>query len=381
MRVVALCILVPALAVSVQSVLSTEAPESKERKRIQAWTDWKNQGRRYDFHFNALPSRLMPEHEGYAEGLYMRGLGFYVLAVAYSVGLAVFLVLRLRFRVWGAQSVKNEYFTTSRRQAPGWLCVLGFFIFLSGGAVLLTGSHQAHITIQTGVKATVNTALLTSSVLLEMKQALVTTNMQHSTAQPRFYVSTGFLTEPTEDALEVAAHTKWLQTEVEKWESRRLVLTFVLFCLGFVLFVLALLGFLLKVESMLFCFGVSTSILGVLATVLYGLYVAELVGSADYCEAVLSCVYDSVLPKEDQGIGFFYRDFDSSSRVALIQGQQDIRTAHTQALSEVHARLQVLYNRLPPPDLSLLASDPDIDTQLWSHTVEVLSEALEVVDI
>ena len=112
---------------------------------------------------------------------------------------------------------------------------------------------------------------------------------------------------------------------------------------------------------------------------LYGLYVAELVGSADYCEAVLSCVYDSVLPKEDQGIGFFYRDFSSSSRVALIQGQQDIRLAHTRALSEVNARLQVLYNRPTPADLSLLASDPDTDTQLWARTAQVLSEALEVV--
>ena len=375
----ALCFLVPAFAVSMLSAVSASEPESKERKRIQSWTDWKNQGSRYDFHFNPLPGRLMPEHESYAEGLYMRGLGFYVLAVAYALGLSVFLVLRLRFRVWGAQSVKNEYFTASRRQAPGWLCGLGFFIFLSGGAVLLTGSHQAHITIQTGVKATVNTALLTSAVLLEMKQALVTTNMQHSTAQPRFYVGTGFLTEPTEDALEVAAQTKLLQREAEKWESRRLVLTCVLFCLGFVLFAIALLGFLLKVESMLFCFGVSTSVLGVLAAVLYGLYVAELVGSADYCEAVLSCVYDSVLPKEDQGIGFFYRDYSSSSRVALIQGQQDIRLAHTRALSEVNARLQVLYNRPTPADLSLLASDPDTDTQLWARTAQVLSEALEVV--
>lgn len=383
MKVVVLCILAHTLAVSLQSAIGSSEPGSKERKRIQAWVDWKNQGRRYDFHFNALPGRLMPEHESYAEGLYMRGLGFYALAVAYALGLAVFLVLRLRFRVWGAQSVKNEYFTPSRRQAPGLLCGLGFLIYLSGGVVLLTGSHQAHLTIQTGIKATVDTALLTCSVLLEMKQALVTTNMQHSGAKPRFYINTAFLTEPTHDALEVAERTKQLQADAEQWERRRLVLTFVLFCLGFVLFTVALLGFLLKVESMLFCFGVSTSVLGVLATVLYGLYAAELVGSADYCEAVLSCVYDSVLPKEAQGLGVFYRDFSSSSRVALIQGHQDIGLAHTRTLSEINSRLQVLYNlSLPsPPDLSLLNSDPDIDTQLWARTAQVLSVALEVMCI
>lgn len=368
------CLLTHTWALSLRSAVS-EVQDSQEKHRIQTWLDWKNQGRRYDLHFNPLPGRLTPENEKYAEGLYMRGLGFYVLALAYAVSLAVYLLLRLRFKVWGGQSVKNEYFTSTRRYAPGLLCGLGFFVFLSGGAVLLTGSHQAHSSIQTGVKATVDTALLTCAVLQQMKQTLITTNMQHFTDQPQFYISTNFLSQPTDEALQIAEQTKQLRKYTDVWESRRLALTLVLFCLGFVLFVLALLGFVLKVESMLFCFSVSMSVLGVLATVLYGLYVAEIVGTADYCEAVLSCVYDSVVPKENQGLGVFYRDFSSTSRMALLQGEQALHLAHSRAVSELSTRQHFLFSQ------DRLPSASDNTSQEWTRTIQVLSEAISVASM
>jgi hypothetical protein len=83
----------------------------------------------------------------------------------------------------------------------------------------------------------------------------------------------------------------------------------VIFTLGMILYLICLISFIMKLETVAFSYGISMGVVFVLATSLNIMYSMALHGSGDYCEQVLSCLYDNKLPVTGFGMGYVLADF------------------------------------------------------------------------
>lgn len=363
------------------------------REYLNDWINWKNSIERYDMHFRKLPHKFTPETNTYHEGLIMQGL--------WAIMLAFFVLLKLIVMWLGFSYIDNRRKAqkaipaenTAIRWSGEFLCLIAFLMFFTGGMMMLMGSDSVRNEMDEGVQITYEHSSLLNRLLTDMKDEFITTNMVTSTQMflnkdLSLYISPSILTSLIEESRQNLVTTELLRQNVKEIEDDRLVYTMLSFCIGFISFMICLLALFLRLKMLSMSFSVLSGLLLVYNIFLFLPYTVSNVGSLDYCEEVLTCIYDNKYPESSTGLGYYFSDFSSvtyiqNARIDLIKADYEVMNKTSTALTALNDRLSEKYNEAPIHtlyELSYLMQNKNHDpyTRLLAKTVKLYFEAQNV---
>jgi hypothetical protein len=279
------------------------------RDFLNDWITWKNSIERHDMHFRKIPNKFTPETTSYHEGLIMQGLWALMLAGFVLIKLVLmwfgFSYIEARRKAQKAKPVES----LAARWSGEFLCLAGFMIFFTGGMMMLMGSDTVRNEMDQGVQITYEHSSLLTKLLDNMKDEFITTNMLFLNKDLQLYIQPSILDGLIQESTENLASTELLRQNVRDLEDRRLIFTMLSFCLGFICYMICLLALFLRLKMLSIGFSVLSGLLLVFNIFLLLPYTVSNVGTLDYCEEVLSCIYDNKYPERDIGLGYYFADF------------------------------------------------------------------------
>ena len=228
--------------------------------------------------------------------------------------MSLFLILytRLRYGYFGGKKLKNNEFTTFVRWAPGFILVVSFILFFVSGTSLILESEKISGKAEQLGNMTLQYSKNVFGQVHDTYQNLISLNMLHVT--DGFYLNTDIFDIPLEESKEGMIKAAFFNKDIKLIDNRRVIITFVLFSLGFIVFILGLLGFLLKIESFAQALAIFMGLIVALDFLLIIPYTFERVASTDFCEQIIECVTENSLPVSGHEIGFYFSDFSNQSK-------------------------------------------------------------------
>jgi hypothetical protein len=142
---------------------------------LDSWIQWKNSYSRFDRHLHEIPNKLVPETEGYQEGIIMQSWWAMILVLIEILGLSGFLVLHFKEDDQEDQGIAKV--PRDIRYTPGTLTLVSFVLFFTGGLTLLIADGSIRELTEKAVEITAESVMNTSKVVSEMKHDLVNMNM------------------------------------------------------------------------------------------------------------------------------------------------------------------------------------------------------------
>ena len=280
-----------------RSLVKVPYDPAKNRQQVRDylndWITWKNSIERHDMHFRKIPNKLTPETATYHEGLIMQGLWAIMLAGFALIKLILmwfgFSYIEARRKAQKAKPVESSV----ARWSGEFVCLAGFLMFFTGGMMMLMGSDTVRNEMDQGVQITYEHSSLLTKLLDHMKDEFITTNMLFLNKDLEIYIQPSILDGLIQESSENLASTELLRQNVRDLEDRRLIFTMLSFCLGFIFYMICLLALFLRLKMLSMSFSVLSGLLLVFNIFLFLPYTVSNVGTLDYCEEVLSCIYDN----------------------------------------------------------------------------------------
>lgn len=282
----------------------------------------KNTKPRYDLELEEIPSRFAPEDPSYSQGLITEAWWAILLSLATSLTLFAILYTRFRYGYFGGKKLKNTEFTAYVRWAPGFVLTLSFLLFFISSISLLLESSKITEKAESLGK---NTLKHSQNMLTEIEsthQYLVSLNMEHVSDDLHINVENLDLT--LEEGKIAVKTSRNFKRDVNQINNRRVIVTFVVFCLGIIFYIIGALGFYLKIESIGYFLAISMGVLAALDYLAVIPYVMERVASTDFCEQIIECTTENSLPVSGHEIGFYFSDFSQNTKEKLALAIKDL---------------------------------------------------------
>jgi hypothetical protein len=321
----------------------------------------KNKKPRFNFNLEQIPSRFTPEDPDYFSGLLMESWFAVFLTILSFISLAVVVYLRMRYGYFGGKKLKNSEFTQFVRWTPGFLLTLSFLLFFLSGASLLIESQKISESSERLFSISQDFSLKTSESFQFINDYLINFNMVHSTDGLQFNTNT--LKLPKKELKIMEKSFNYFQDDLERVNNRRVIVTLVVFCFGFIIFFIGILSFLVKIESLGYILAVSLGILMALDFLVLVPYMTQRVLYLDFCEQVVECDVENSIPVAGQELGYYFFDFSQESKKTFKQAQNEI-----QDLAEATQKYLSHYE----DQGSSKKNTADLEESLWLNSLVIL---------
>lgn len=329
----------------------------------------KNSRIRRDLSFNPIPNRFSPEESSYYEGLITESWWAFLLSALAIICFLIVFYLRFRFGYFGGKKLKNTEFTTMTRWTPGVVLTLGFILFFVSGTSLLVESSEITEKTEILLRITSNNA---KEVFFETQgthRNLISYNMMHVIDGNR--IKTEIMKRPLKESEDGLVKAKEFYKDVKMMNNRRVVVTLVVFCLGFIVFALGALSFVLKIESLGHALAISMAVMVSLNFLVIVPYVVQRVASTDFCEQIIECTDDKSLPVDGFELGFYFSDFSQSSKDLLKISQKDL----TKTLETTKSHVSQIQGFPVNSYTEVKYIERSLEDSVWVNSFVILEEA------
>lgn len=282
----------------------------------------KNLKPRFKMNLDKISNRFMPEDPDYYEGLLMEGWWALSLSIFSLILLGFVLYLRIRYGYFGGKKLKNSEYTQFVRWTPGFLLTLSFLLFFVSGVSLLVESQNItdianklnFITKEFSMQTMQNTKYLNDN--------LINVNMMHVT--DGLYFDVRDLQVPLNEAKFTVKSQTYFYEDILVLNNRRVVITLVIFCLGFIIFVIGIITLVLKIGSLGYTLAVAMGVLMSLNFLVLIPYIMQRVANLDFCEQILECYQENSIPVSGHEVGYYFSDFSQQTKSLLKKSEIEV---------------------------------------------------------
>lgn len=282
----------------------------------------KNLKPRYKMNLEKTTNRFTPEDPEYYEGLLMEGWWALSFCIFSFLILGIVLYLRLRYGHFGGKKLKNSEFTQCVRWTPGFLLTLSFLIFFVSGISLLVESQKITDIVSKLNAITKDFSIQTMQSSKYLHDNLINVNMMH--VSDGLYFDIQELKIPLNEAKLTVKSQVYFYEDLLILNNRRVILTLVIFCLGFIVFVIGIITFVLKIGTLGYTLAVAMGVLMSLNFLVLIPYIMQKVANLDFCEQIIECHEENSIPVSGHEIGYYFSDFSLQSKTLLKQSENEV---------------------------------------------------------